>query len=502
MRKLDKELDRRSWKLAHIILLVLGTAFLASGAFTPVLWFDESYTVGLMNQDFLDMCEIAPYDVHPLLYYIMLKLVTMVTGNSVIVMRLFSVLGGALIGLLGYTHIRRDFGAKVGFWFSFFTFAMPVMFKYALQIRMYTWAPFFITLTAIYAYRAVYQERRWKKNWILFAVFSVASAYTHHFSLVTVIVINFLLLLYVVKHRKYFLRWLVFGAAQIVAFLPGVWVLLGQIGRGGPGWITVTYPDVLLNTLNFYFVGDTPEDAVGMSDNMYIGLTILAGVIWAFFLFLLVQRWRKNPRETKPVVLALAVALGVIVSTLIASGVVVAIYYVRYTMVLYGLIVFVFAYLMAGVSRKLVTGLVAAVFIGVTVLRVIPIYEENYDASSWCVENNIGDSMEAGDVYLVENIDGAVIGVKYPDITMYFYNSGHWDIYGAYQAYVKDMHVADSTETIAEDLADYTGKIWVLKSDALCQMVESLPGVTEVTTVSFYQEYYQLTFELVLYEKE
>ena len=203
MKKLDKELDRPGWKLAHIILLVLGTAFLASGAFTPVLWFDESYTVGLMNHDFWDMCVIASYDVHPHLYYILLKLVTMVTGNSIVVMRLFSVLGGALIGLLGYTHIRRDFGARVGFWFSFFTFAMPVMFKYALQIRMYTWAALFITLTAIYAWRAAYQPERWKKNWILFAVFSLASAYTHYFGLFSVIVINLFLLAYTLKNRQH-----------------------------------------------------------------------------------------------------------------------------------------------------------------------------------------------------------------------------------------------------------------------------------------------------------
>ena len=501
MKKLDKELDRPGWKLAHIILLVLGTAFLASGAFTPVLWFDESYTVGLMNHDFWDMCVIASYDVHPHLYYILLKLVTMVTGNSIVVMRLFSVLGGALIGLLGYTHIRRDFGARVGFWFSFFTFAMPVMFKYALQIRMYTWAALFITLTAIYAWRAAYQPECWKKNWILFAVFSLASAYTHYFGLFSVIVINLFLLAYTLKNRQHILRWLLFGLIQIVAYLPGAWVLLRQMNEGGAVWIEVKYPQVLENTLDFYFIGGYTENATDMSQWDFYSSTIVSGVVWIFFLVMLILRLRKNPKDAKPAVVALLADLGIIAVTFFVS-LFREIYFVRYTMVFYGLIVFFFAYLMSGVKWKVVQILVAAVFLAVTVRWAIPAYESNYDVSATAVEDKLGGVMQDGDVMLLNDRMGAFITVKFPDLDLYYYNPYDHNEDRAFQALAHEVHIVHDTQQVEEDLQDYTGNIWVFNQDSVfCDLVEQLPDTRQVETINIATKYYFYSYDLVLYQK-
>ena len=486
--------------LAHIVLLVLGAAFLVSGAFFPAIWFDESYTVGLMNQNLWDMCVIASYDVHPHLYYILLKLVTMVFGNSIIVMRLFSVAGGILLALLGFTHIRRDFGAKTGFWFSFFTFAMPVMFKYALQIRMYTWAALFITLTAIYAWRAAYQPERWKKNWILFAVFSLASAYTHYFGLFSVIVINLFLLAYTLKNRQHILRWLLFGLIQIVAYLPGAWVLLRQMNEGGAVWIEVKYPQVLENTLDFYMIGGYTESATDMSPwNIYC--TILAGAVWAFFLVMLILRLRKNPKDAKPALVAWLVDLAIIAVTLFVS-LFREIYFVRYTMVFYGLIVFFFAYLMSGVKWKTVQIVVAAVFLAVTVGWAVPAYESNYDVSATAVEDKLGGVIQDGDVMLLNDRMGAFITVKFPNLDLYYYNPYDDNEDRAFQALAYQVHIVHDTQQVEEDLQDYTGNIWVFNQDSVfCDLVEQLPDTRQVETINIATKYYFYSYDLVLYQK-
>ena len=502
MKYLRQEQNNPRLTLAHIVLLVLGAAFLVSGAFFPAIWFDESYTVGLMNQNLWDMCVIASYDVHPHLYYILLKLVTMVFGNSIIVMRLFSVAGGILLALLGFTHIRRDFGAKTGFWFSFFTFAMPVMFKYALQIRMYTWAPVFITLTAVYAYRVAYQTGPWKKNWILFALFSVASAYTHHFAVFAVAVINLLLLAYLVKNRCHILRWLLFGAIQIAAYLPGAWVLLRQINEGGADWIKVSYPAVLYNTLDFYFLGGSVENATEIGGNSWIFFTVLAGVIWAFFLVLLILRLKKDPKGAKPAVLALLTALLIIGITLVVSEFR-AIYYVRYNMVFYGLIVFFFAYLLAGLEKMLPKLMAAAVFLAVTVSWAIPAYQTNYDSSSWVVEEKLGGAIQDGDVMLLDDSVGAYIAVKFPEVELYYYNQWGWNIDNAFMALGHHVHMTHSTQEITEALESYSGDIWVFMEDSqLNQTVQDLPGVTQEETVSLEMRYYGYDFSVVHYVKE
>ena len=72
----------------HLLVLVLGTALMISGCFHGGLWFDESYTVGMMRQSFGDMLRISVADVHPPFYYIALWLFTRVFGCSAVAMRL------------------------------------------------------------------------------------------------------------------------------------------------------------------------------------------------------------------------------------------------------------------------------------------------------------------------------------------------------------------------------------------------------------------------------
>ena len=106
----------------HLLVLVLGTALMISGCFHGGLWFDESYTVGMMRQSFGDMLRISVADVHPPFYYIALWLFTRVFGCSAVAMRLFSALCASALGVLGYTHVRRDFGRRTGLYFSLFLY--------------------------------------------------------------------------------------------------------------------------------------------------------------------------------------------------------------------------------------------------------------------------------------------------------------------------------------------------------------------------------------------
>src|SRR5574344_778016 len=164
-------------KIIHLAIIILGICFVAVGAFHSNLWFDETYSVAIAKHSFYDIWRIGGNDVHPILYYWMLKIIGMATGYNVMAYRLFSVVGISILGILGFTHIRKDFGEKTGMFFSFFTFFLPVMHVYAAEIRMYAWAAVFVTITAIYAYRLI--KNNCVKNWIIFGIFSLCSLYTH-----------------------------------------------------------------------------------------------------------------------------------------------------------------------------------------------------------------------------------------------------------------------------------------------------------------------------------
>ena len=140
-------------KYIHIAVIILGIIFMSLSIFHTNMWFDESYTIGIVRHSFSEIWNITSYDVHPPFYYFCLHILNLIFGENIIVYRLFSAITIALTAILGYTHIRKDFGEKVGFWFSFLTLMLPVSAQYAGEIRMYSLGMLLGTIMCIYAYR-------------------------------------------------------------------------------------------------------------------------------------------------------------------------------------------------------------------------------------------------------------------------------------------------------------------------------------------------------------
>lgn len=195
-----KEKILKKENIIHIAIIIIGAILLLIPAFHSNIWFDEAYSVGIVEHSFSEIWTIGSHDVHPILYYWMLKIVNIIFGTNIIAYRLFSVLGIVVLGILGLTHIKKDFGAKTGLLFTFFSMFLPAVLNYALEIRMYSWTITFVTLMAIYLYRFI--KHKDLKNLILFGIFSVTSCYMHYYALVCAGIINLGLIIYVIKNRK------------------------------------------------------------------------------------------------------------------------------------------------------------------------------------------------------------------------------------------------------------------------------------------------------------
>ncbi len=112
--------QEKNLKYIHIAIILLGIIFISIPIFHQNLWFDESYSVGMANKSFADIWSIGSNDVHPVLYYWILHIVYLLFGPNIYIYRILSMIPIAILGILGYTHIRKDFGEKVGLLFSFF----------------------------------------------------------------------------------------------------------------------------------------------------------------------------------------------------------------------------------------------------------------------------------------------------------------------------------------------------------------------------------------------
>ena len=167
-------------KVIHLSIIILGIIFILIPAFHTNIWFDESYSIAIANKSFSEIWTITGHDVHPALYYWMLHIINLIFGSHILIYRLFSVLSIVILGIIGYTHVRKDFGEKTGILFSFFTYFLPIMNTYAQEIRMYSWTCLIVTLMAIYGYRFYKSvkennEKNKIKNLCLFGIFSICS---------------------------------------------------------------------------------------------------------------------------------------------------------------------------------------------------------------------------------------------------------------------------------------------------------------------------------------
>ena len=70
-----------------------------------------------------------------------------------------------LIFILSLTKIRKNFGMLASGIFCLLIISMPQMMLYAVEVRMYSWALFFVTASFIYSYEIIHDSSI--KNWII-----------------------------------------------------------------------------------------------------------------------------------------------------------------------------------------------------------------------------------------------------------------------------------------------------------------------------------------------
>ena len=92
----------------HLILIIIGMIFTIIPLFQTNIWFDESYSVSLASHSFSQIWAIDIHDVHPVFYYDCLHVLYLIFGTNIQVYRLFSWACLSLMGIFGYTGVRKE----------------------------------------------------------------------------------------------------------------------------------------------------------------------------------------------------------------------------------------------------------------------------------------------------------------------------------------------------------------------------------------------------------
>lgn len=445
-------------KYLHIALIILGIIFITIPVFHNNLWFDESYSVGMANKSFIDIWQIGSNDVHPILYYWILHLIYIIFGSNIYLYRIASMIPIAILGILGYTHIKKDFGEKEGILFSFFTFFLPIASVYSAEIRMYTWGMLFVTIMAIYAYR-IYKKSS-TKNWIIFAIFSLASAYTHYYALATAGIINLLLFIYLLKnaikqksYTKELKSFTISAIVQIILYIPWLYSLLNQITGVSKGyWISAPSAKLLLQIFCFQFTGNLDIMFVPQWTSVALGIILLIYCIYCAI---------ANKGEKTAGRLAIGVYLIVFVAMYIIS-LKTPILYARYFLNLTGLFIFFMAFFIAKDKNKLLTIMICLITLAVAILVNLNVSKMNYAENNKVPLEYVKQDLQQGDMILFGNRgSGFTISMQLVDVPNCFYDYENWNVEPAYKAFGKEMIYTNNIEI----LENYKGRIWIVNSD-------------------------------------
>lgn len=244
--------------------------------FQKTIYYDEFYSLNWCGLDWKNMMEKLVGDVHPPLYYIVLKIVLDLTNNSIFAERLLSFVFCLFFLWYGSLFIRKNFNSISALFFTCFVYFNPFMIQKAAEIRMYTMGCAFAVISGSMAYYIL--KRKHRKDWIIFTISSLVLAYIQYYGILAMCFLygGLFLAFLVKKDLKNLAAWIKCSLVTIVGYLPWLPTAIRQITSVNDDyWIEM--PSSRLGPLRELFYSEIPY-----TEHIYLILMIcLVGAgIW------------------------------------------------------------------------------------------------------------------------------------------------------------------------------------------------------------------------------
>ena len=302
--------------LIGISVIMLGKSLML--CFSNDIWYDELFTVGMIEHSYGDLIAFTARDVHPPLYYCIVKFAVELcklistNANTVIIAKTVSVLPYFILLLYSVTFIRKRFGIFTGGLFMFCVIAMPQLSAYTVEVRMYSWALLFVTAAFLHAYgivtenadnalckpncdecdvvdRGMVHDRnhnhkvsyKQRLHIVALVIYGFAAAYTHYFACVAVIMVYlYVLFVFLVKDWGRVKQWLLWVMLSIAGYAPWLYALYRQITAVNENyWILPLSWRTLGGCVKFLMKPAFASDVLN---------TVLAVVLFAIYITVLV----------------------------------------------------------------------------------------------------------------------------------------------------------------------------------------------------------------------
>lgn len=409
------------------------------------IWYDETYTMALVRHSYVDIWSITANDVHPPLYYFIVRSCMLVLGFSLYAARILSLIPFLLLLLAGITKIRKMFGDDVSYLFLILCSALPAMLRLELEARMYMWAMLFVLLTGLYAYEAIESNRISK--WLGLAFMSLLAAYTHYYALLAVAILYGLIFVVImIRQRKLVLNWLLSGVMVLAGYFPWLTKLLGQMNKVSKDY-WITKPTLFEIAKYIVYPFHIVEQLIP---------TLIAGILLLPLLVVIIINIRRNYKSKEALfgiitfmVLFLVIGVGILVSFLVKP-----VFVARYMAVTFGLVWLGMAIFLEKASEQSIKRILI-LLLSVLLLESAGqcVYE---NSNSFRQMEELSNSMDQDASIIVSDTHSLGIASYYFDHKIYALNNQE-----QLAAFEPKMQFASS-----EEILNMAGKYYYITADA------------------------------------
>lgn len=283
---------------------------------------DEAYSILLVRKSVPDIILGTAGDVHPPLYYLILKFFSLFGGESLLMYRAATALATWLnLIFLGATLIRKRWGVRVSvLYMLWFGLTFSTLERSSL-IRMYSWAAFFVTAAALYCF--FYYESQSKKDLAMGIAMTLGAMYTHYYALLAAFTVWVMLLAVSLFRKKKTLPVLAGGVIVTAGYLPWLGILLTQFRSVAEDYWITSMDWSEWKMVPAYLMEASDADPSG------IGAVLYALILMTLLTALLRKRW--------DALCSAAVFVGTMVLAAVISVAVTPIWTTRYMYVAWGM---------------------------------------------------------------------------------------------------------------------------------------------------------------------
>lgn len=369
--------------LSYIIFTIL-SLFSISLIFNNNVWFDEAYTLSLIQHNYSEVIEILKSDMHPPLYFISLKFFCEIFGYSILVTKIFSVFGYIATLLLGCTVVKKHFGSDTSMVYMLTIGAIPMSLYFSVQQRSYEWCIFFVTLCFIEALLFIKSCKY--RHCIIFVIAALFAAYNHIYALLAVGIIFAFLNIYIFTKSKKLIKAIILSDISIIiGYFPWIFPLLYQTeSASGSFWLKSVEP---------------------LSIIVFISGVVISAVILT-----------KKGNRKLPIIFAIFSILSIQIIGLIVTAFMRPLYIARYSVVISGIFALLVAFGTQHIKEK-VKNIICVLLCALNVACLIGTGIFEYNPSMNNFFNRFDEIASSTDTFLYCDSSFGILSYYYPENT-------------------------------------------------------------------------------------